>query len=59
VNKLTPEQIQRLRKPFDKLGAFDECTDEQVEYTLNSVMAYYVTLGSINLRITREKYGKQ
>lgn len=53
--KLTPEQLQRLRKPYDKVGAFDGYTEEQVEQTLNNIMDFYLTLATINLRLSRGK----
>lgn len=53
--RLKPEQIERLRKPFDKYGAFEGRTNEEVEEILNGVMNYYVTLANINLRLKREE----
>lgn len=53
--KLRPEQIARLRKPFDKFGALEGRTNEEVEEILNGVMNYYVTLVNINLRLKREE----
>ena len=49
--RLKPEQLARLRKPFDKVGAFKECNEEEVEQILNEVMDYYTTLARINLRL--------
>lgn len=48
---LKPEQIERLRKPFDKIGAFGELTDTEVEKLLNELINFYSTLAKINLRI--------
>lgn len=63
---LKPEQIERLRKPFDKYGALEGRTNEEVEEIFNGVMNYYLTLANINLRLKREEknngtqnYGKQ
>lgn len=53
--KLRPEQIARLRKPFDKFGALEGRTDAEVEDILNGVMNYYITLANINLRLKREE----
>lgn len=47
--RLKPEQLARLRKPYDKVGAFKEHSDEEVEKILNEVMDYYVTLARINI----------
>lgn len=55
--RLKPEQIERLRKPFDMYGAFEGRTNEEVEEILNGVMNYYVTLADINLRLKREEKG--
>lgn len=59
--RLKPEQVERLRRPFDKLGAFSGRTNEEVEEILNGVMNYYLTLANINLRLKREEKsnGKQ
>ena len=53
--KLKPEQIARLRKPFDKYGAFEGVSDEEIEKTLNGVMDYYLTLARINVRLKKEE----
>lgn len=53
--RLKPEQLERLRKPFDKLGAFEGHTNEEVEEILNGVMNYYLTLANINFRLKRKK----
>jgi len=47
--RLKPEQLARLRKPFDKVGAFKGCNKEEVEQILNEVMDYYTTLARINI----------
>ncbi len=64
--RLKPEQIERLRKPFDKYGALEGRTKEEVEEILNGVINYYVTLANNNLRLKRDEksiekqnYGKQ
>ena len=59
--KLTQEQLQRLRKPYDKVGAFDGYSEEEVEKILNEQMTYYLTLANINLRLMRanQNHGKQ
>lgn len=53
--RLKPEQIEQLRKPFDKLGAFEGQGKEEVEEILNCVANYYLTLANINLRLKREE----
>ncbi|OGC81169.1 hypothetical protein A2943_00770 [Candidatus Adlerbacteria bacterium RIFCSPLOWO2_01_FULL_51_16] len=53
--RLKPEQFERLRKPFDKYGAFEGRTKDEVEEILNGVMNYYLTLANINLRLKREE----
>lgn len=53
--RLKPEQIEQLRKPFDKLGAFDGHSKEEVEEILNDVANYYITLANIKLRLKREE----
>lgn len=52
---LKPEQIRRLRKMFDKYGALEGRSNEEVEGLLNGVMNYYLTLANINLRLKREQ----
>lgn len=53
--RLKPEQLEQLRKPFDKLGALEGRSKEEVEEILNGVANYYLTLANINLRLKREK----
>lgn len=53
--KLTPEQIQKLRKPFDAMGAFEGRSDEEVEKLLKGAMEIWLTLANINLRLKREE----
>lgn len=55
MTRLKPEQLARLRKPFDKVGAFEGKTEKEVEQALNGVMDYYLTLARINLRLKQEK----
>lgn len=57
--RLKPEQVERLRKPFDKLGAFEGRTNEEVEEILNGAMNYYLALANINLRLKREENNKE
>ena len=52
--RLKPEQIERLRKPFDKYGALEGRTKDEIEEILNGVVNYYLTLTNINLRLKRE-----
>jgi len=52
--KLTPEQIKKLRKPFDDAGAFKGKTDEEVEKLLKEMMEIWLTLANINLRLKKE-----
>lgn len=51
---LTPEQIKKLRKPFDKVGAFKGRSDEEVEKLLHEMMEIWLTLANINLRLHKE-----
>lgn len=55
---LKPEQIERLRKPFDECGAFAGRSKEEVEKILNGITNYYLTLANINLRLKREQTNK-
>lgn len=48
--KLKPEQVTRLRKPFDAVDAFKGKSQEEVEQILNEVMEYYLSLARIHLR---------
>ncbi len=56
--ELTPDQIQRLRKPYDKLGAFKGCSDEEVKQLLREMMEIWLTLANISLRLQREEQQK-
>lgn len=53
--QLKPEQIERLRKPFDKLGAFEGHSEEEIKEILNGVANYYLTLANINIRLKQEQ----
>ncbi len=53
--KLNPEQLERLRKSFDKIGTFAGLTDTEIEKILNDIINFYATLGKINLRIKQEE----
>ena len=53
--RLKPEQIERLRKPFDEYRALEGRTKEEVEELLNDVMNYYLTLANISIRINRDE----
>ena len=57
--RLKPEQIERLRKPFDRYGAFEGRTKEEIEEILNGVIDYYLTLANINLRLKREEQSNE
>lgn len=59
MKKLTPEQIKKLRKPFDDVGAFKGRSDEEVEKLLNEMMDIWTTLGNINLRLHKEEAEKR
>lgn len=48
--QLKPEQLARLRRPFDAVDAFKNKKQEEVEQILNGVMEYYITLARINIR---------
>ena len=53
--ELNSEQISKLRKPFDKIGAFNNYSDEEVENMLNNIANFYRTLADINLRIKKNE----
>ncbi len=53
--KLRNEQIEKLRKPFDEIGAFQGCSEEKIKELLNGIMDYYLTLARINLRLKKQK----
>jgi len=44
-----------LRKPFDKLGAFEGRSEEEIKEILNDVVNYYLTLANINLRLKQKQ----
>ena len=58
--RLKPEQIERIRKPFDKYGAFEGRTKEEIEEILNGLVNYYITLSKINIRLKQKEkiYGQ-
>lgn len=53
--QLKPEQIARLRRPFDAVGAFENKDQEEVTQILNGVMEYYLTLARIHIRNKNRK----
>ncbi len=57
--QLTPEQIKKLRKPFDEVGAFKGRSDEEVEKLLKEMMEIWLTLANINLRLHAEEDKKR
>jgi len=59
MKKLTPDQIKRLRKPFDDVGAFKGRSDEEVEKLLNEMMEIWLTLANINIRLHKEEDAKR
>lgn len=48
--QLKPEQITRLRRPFDAVGAFEGKSQEEVRQILNGIMEYYLTLARVHIR---------
>ncbi len=53
--ELTPNQLQKLRKPFEKVGAFAGLSDEEIKKNLEGMMDIYVTLVKINIRSKRKQ----
>jgi len=53
--ELTPEQITKLRIPFDEVGAFKGRSEEEVDKLLREMADIWITLANINLRIKREE----
>lgn len=58
--KLTDEQFSKLRKPFEAIGAFEGCSEEEIKKLLEDIAELYSTQIKINLRIKKEQqtYGK-
>ena len=52
--KLTLNQIKRLRKSFDDIGAFERRSDEEVKKLLNEMTEIWLTFANINLRLHKE-----
>lgn len=55
--KLTDEQLQMLREPFEEAGTFVGCSEEEIRRLLEEVATFYVTLAEANLR-TKNDYAK-
>lgn len=49
--KLSEEQLSTLRKPFEKIGAFEGYSEEEIKKLLEEIAEIYLTLAKINLRI--------
>ena len=49
--ELTTEQFQKLRKPFEEIGALAGLTEEEIRKNLESIADIYITLAKINLRL--------
>ncbi len=47
--KLTDEQLQALRAPFEEAGAFVDCSEEEIKSLLEAIAEIYVTLAKENL----------
>ena len=58
--QLKQKQIDRLRKPFDAIGAFEDKNEKEVAQILNKVMEYYLALARVHIR-NKEKqaYGTE
>lgn len=52
--ELTSEQLQKLRQPFEEIGAFEGRSEEEIKKLLEGIADIYVTLAKINLRIKKE-----
>jgi len=48
--ELTDEQSKMLRQPFEKVGAFEGRSEEEIKKLLEDIADIYVTLADINLR---------
>lgn len=51
---LSAEQLQRLRQPFEEVGAFEGRSEEEIEKLLNDIAEIYLTLARINLQLKQE-----
>ena len=48
--ELTPQQLEKLRKPFEETGALKGRSEEEIKKLLGDITDIYVTLVKINLR---------
>lgn len=55
--KLTDEQLQMLKEPFEEAGAFIGCSEEEIRTQLEEIASIYITLAEANLR-SQINYGK-
>ena len=53
--ELSNEQLLKLRKPFEEMGAFAGLSDEEIKRNLEGMADILVTLAKINLRSKRNK----
>lgn len=48
--RLTDEQLRMLREPFEEVGAFVGCSEEEIRRQLEEIASIYITLAEANLR---------
>lgn len=48
--RLTSEQLEMLRKPFERVGAFQGRSEEEITRLLESIADIYLTLMNISLK---------
>jgi len=57
--ELTPTQLQKLRQPFEEVGAFAGLSEEEIKKNLEGMADILVTLTKINLRSKRKPNGNE
>lgn len=48
--RLTSEQLEMLRKPFERVGAFQGRSEEEITRLLENIADIYLTLMNISLK---------
>lgn len=51
---LTAEQLNMLREPFDRIGAFDGRSEDEIKKLIEGIADIYVTLAEVNLRLKQK-----
>ena len=58
--RLTAEQLEMLRKPFERIGAFQGRSEEEITRLLEDIAEIYSTLMNIKLKkLAKEKSDEQ